>query len=265
MFKIDENQLSFFKKKNNMADTDKREAQIPELLYHTLLTVVDWSKDAAGGTRSIFPLGTHGQLDAAKTYAKQSLNKLNFSLDDFEEYAVRPTAGVKAESWSHGEGVMVFARALSGQEFRVGIETTANNENLPCTADGQLSLPLGARFLHYLLQTVVDYNSDRTGALQTTQIEGTYLHRADAWTAAHNCLDKQQYVEYDERGDGEFLQEWPFDDDVAVHAVSDTGENHFVAVKIPPWAKHTRRGSFKQKVLPVESSFISKVETLPVV
>lgn len=213
---------------------------VPEQLFHTVLTVIDYSQDPSGSNRTAFILKTHGALEAAKKYATRSLESLNFSSSDFQQYHIRG-ARSPSESWSHGDGVLLFARAFDGQEFLVGIDTTPNDEALTATQDGDLVLPEGAKFLHYVLQVSVDYDADRSGGLQTTEILGVYVHRADAWTAAHKCLDPAQYAEYDDRGESQFIGEWPFGQDIAVHAVSETGQNFFIAVKTPPEQTHELR------------------------
>ncbi|KKP07307.1 hypothetical protein THAR02_00631 [Trichoderma harzianum] len=220
-----------------MATTNGPSKFIPEQLFHTVLTVIDYSHDASGANRTLFVLKTHGTLAAAKKYASHALEAVNFTAEDFEVYRIR-TEEDPAKPWTHGDGVLVFARSFDGQEFLVGIDTTPNNEALTATSDGEIVLPEGAKFLHYLLQITVDYNADRSGSSQTTEIEGTYVHRADAWTAAHVSLDPTEYAEFDRRGDAQFVEEWPFGEDVAVHAVSETGQNYFIAVKRPPEQKH---------------------------
>jgi hypothetical protein len=47
-----------------------------------------------------------------------------------------------------------------------------------------------------------------------------------------------EYVEYDSRGDADFVKQWPFGENVAVHAASDMGENFLIAVNTPPQHKH---------------------------
>ncbi|KAL7820896.1 hypothetical protein V8C26DRAFT_391852 [Trichoderma gracile] len=231
---------------NTMASTNGTTAPtdifVPDQLFHTLLTVVDFSHDPSGATRTPFVLKSHGTLDAAKAFARQSLETLGFAPDDFELYRVREPHESPSTSrpWTHGDGVLVFARAFDGKEFIVGIDTAPNNESLAAsTSDGELRLPEGARFLHYVLQSTIDYNADRSGAAQTTEILGAYVHRADAWKAAHLCLDPSaQYAEFDRRGDAQFIEQWPYGEDVAVRAVSETGQNYFVAVKRPPEQRH---------------------------
>jgi hypothetical protein len=234
-----------------MDSTNKPSSQvIPEVLYHTILTVIDYPHDGSGASRTVFVLETHGTLEAAKSYAVQSLEKLNFKSDDFQKYHVRGRdEGVPDKAWTCGDGVLVFARSLDGQEFHVAIDTTPNNESLGANAqNGEMILPEGAKFLHYVVQTTINYHVDRSGGLQRTEIQGVYLRRADAWIAAHKCLDPKEYVEYDSRGDADFVKQWPFGENVAVHAASDMGENFLIAVNTPPQhkqdiKKHGRRGT----------------------
>jgi len=87
-----------------------------------------------------------------------------------------------------------------------------------------------------VLETIIDYNRDRTGGVQSTEVEGTYLTHAIAVAAAKRALidvttTKESYVEYDEKDDGENLDEWPYGDDTYIHAVAGTGENFLVSVK----------------------------------
>ncbi|KAH6951168.1 hypothetical protein BKA56DRAFT_605981 [Ilyonectria sp. MPI-CAGE-AT-0026] len=209
---------------------------VPELLYHTTLAVIDYQEDPSGATRSTYVLGTHSTLEAAKAFATSSLQGLKYEPNDFSEYAVR-----SAEPWKHGDGVLVFARAPAGQVFLIGIDTTPNNESLPAGPDGTIVFPQGAGLLHYVLQTTIDYNQDRTGSVQSTEIEGTYVQRADAWAAARKCLDPEQFVEYDVCESEEMAGQWPFGEDVVTHAVAETGQNSVVAVRTVPGA-HKRHG-----------------------
>ncbi|TFB03499.1 hypothetical protein CCMA1212_004374 [Trichoderma ghanense] len=223
----------------NGGTTSSADFFVPDVLFHTLLTVVDFTHDPTGATRTPFVLKSHGTLDAAKAFTRQALESLGFTPElDFPQYRVRDTTNT-TQDWPHGDGVFAFARSFDDKEFIVGIDTATNNESLPASsADGELRLPDGARFLHYVVQITIDYNIDRSGAAQTTDILGSYVHRADAWKAAHLCLDPELYTEFDRRGDPQFVEDWPFGDDVAVHAVSENGQNCYVAVKTPPEQRH---------------------------
>ncbi|KAK0724416.1 hypothetical protein B0H67DRAFT_448702, partial [Lasiosphaeris hirsuta] len=63
------------------------------------------------------------------------------------------------------------------------------------------------------------------------QIEGYFVHRADALKAARSVLGEcHEYPQLDRRDDVEEKGGWPFRDDMAVHAVAETGENYSVSV-----------------------------------
>jgi hypothetical protein len=70
-------------------------------------------------------------------------------------------------------------------------------------------------------------------------VEGTYPTCEAARTAARTApLDsevaKESFAEYDEFDDARDVSEWPYGEDVLVHAVAETGENFNVAVKAQP-------------------------------
>lgn len=88
-----------------------------------------------------------------------------------------------------------------------------------------------------VLQTTINYNNDRVGGIQTTQVEAVYPTRQDAYEAAKTALlddevTKESFAEYDEK-DKE-TGEWPYGEDCFVHAVAETGENFLVYVKAQP-------------------------------
>lgn len=234
-----------------LAEADS-EAETPQTLYHTLLTVIDYEADATGAARTVYPLGTHTSLEAAKAFAAgPALQGLGYARDDFETYETRsPTS---PEPWTHGDGTVVYARRAGPHAFLVSLATTPNNEALPAQKPGGggdkaalVALPTGADHLHYVLQTRVDYNADRSGGVQSTEVEGVYARRADALAAARGALlsdevRRADFAEYDERGDEVAADEWPYGDDVLVHAVAQTGENYRVAVRTVPGC-HQRHG-----------------------
>lgn len=90
-----------------------------------------------------------------------------------------------------------------------------------------------------VLQQTINYNKDPTGASQTTEVEGTYPTREAAREAARTILldsdvTKETFAEYDEFDDARDVSEWPYGEDVLVHAVAETGENFNIAVKAQP-------------------------------
>ncbi|KAK4120463.1 hypothetical protein N657DRAFT_154701 [Parathielavia appendiculata] len=246
-----------------MADTNGNPS-VPEQVYHTTLTVVDYHRDTAGSIRDVYVLGTHTTLEAAKAFALEALEQqLGYSPSDFVEYATRANS-TPPENWKHGDGVMVYAKLKPpmNHEFLVGLDTKPNTESLPADPNNRdtLQLPAGHDNLHYVLQTQTDYNQDNNnslrspgsgpGSFQTTSIQGCYARRADALAAARAVLQKEdgdretattEYAQYDDRDDAQSEGEWPFGEDVVVHAVAQTGENYTVAVKTAPGA-HRKHG-----------------------
>ncbi|KAK3312643.1 hypothetical protein B0H66DRAFT_378376 [Apodospora peruviana] len=217
---------------------------VPDQLYHTTLTVIDYHTDTSGSTRNVYVLGTHTTLMAAKEFSIKALHALHYEPDDFESYAVKTPEN--SESWSYGDGVIVFAKAPAGQEFLVGIDTKPNTESLPAGREEVPILPKGCTHLHYVMQNTTDYNQDKSGAYQSSEIEGCYVHRKDAIDAAKALLaaDKGEFAQYDERDSIEEKGQWPFGEDVVVHAVAETGENYSVAVRTVPGA-HEKYGKKK--------------------
>jgi hypothetical protein len=162
---------------------------------------------------------------------------LSFSPDDFEEYHVRAPQCSSSGEWRHGEDTQIFARASTGQIFLVAVEAMPNNAALPATPGGEVILPKGVESLHYVVQVFTDQKQDSFGSAQIAHIDGSYVHRADALAAARRCLDPTQFVEYDMQDDPDVVDHWPFGEDVVVHAVSNTGQVQYVAVKRVPLMK----------------------------
>ncbi|KAH6845839.1 hypothetical protein B0I37DRAFT_381231 [Chaetomium sp. MPI-CAGE-AT-0009] len=227
-----------------MEDTDGN-SSIPEQLYHTTLTVVDFHRDTSGSTRDTHILATHTTLPTAKAFALKALETLGYKPGDFDEYATRADyTGEAAEAWLHHDGVMVYARGRAGRELLVGLDTKPNTESLPAVAVGDneadqdkkdtIQLPPGHERLYYVLQNRTDYTQDQRAAYQMAEIQGCYARREDALAAAREALreDRDEYAQYDERGEDQGEEEsWPFGEEVVVHAVAQTGENYTIAVK----------------------------------
>ncbi len=172
--------------------------ETPDLLYHTTLTVIDYQADTSGSIQEVYVLGTHGTLEAAKKFASTALQGLKYAPDDFAKFEVRSTAS----EWPYGDGILVVATARNGQVLRVGLDTKPNDAGLVVNSDdGTIVLHKDVPHLHYVLQTTVDYNQDRSGAAQSSEIEGCYVRREEAVEAAKKCLtgDKNEYSQYDER------------------------------------------------------------------
>jgi Fe-S cluster assembly iron-binding protein IscA len=200
-------------------------SNIPELLYHIILTVIDYHVDPSGAQRSIHILGTRSTLEAAKHSSYRVLQALRYKPQDFVQFAVHSS---HTGTWAHGNGVLVYARAPAGQVFLVSVQATPNTEDLVMDHEGGVILPRGASSLHYIVQTTIDYNKDRTGCEQEMQIEGTFVHRSRALAAAQKLLDPLDYVDYETPE--KMADEWPFAEEVVAHAVAETGQNITIAV-----------------------------------
>jgi hypothetical protein len=209
------------------ANEAQQNGGLEEFLYHVKRTITDLAEDKSGATRVTDILGTFTNLTAAKNAAHSALASEGYIKDDFETYEAKDEAD--PEEWKHGDGCLVFAKAPRGQEFDVCIDTKPNVLKLKGNASGEVE-----GFLHYVLQTTIDYNTDRIGGNQNTEVEGTYPTRKAAFEAAHTALlneevNKESFAEYDEKE--QFEGEWPYGDEFFVRAVAETGENFYVAVK----------------------------------
>ncbi|EKD14055.1 uncharacterized protein L3040_007942 [Drepanopeziza brunnea f. sp. 'multigermtubi'] len=200
-----------------------------DLLYHVKRTITNFADDKSGATRVVDVLGTFTDLAAAKLAANAGLASEGYVKDDFEVYEQKSETAF--QKWKHADEVTVFARAPAGQEFEVCLDTKPNT-GFEGNVNGEVE-----GHLHYVLQTTIDYNNDRIGGIQTTEVEGTYPTRAQAFEAAKTILldnevKKSDFAEYDAKD--EFEGEWPYGDECLVHAVGQTGENFKVLVKAQP-------------------------------
>jgi hypothetical protein len=203
---------------------------IPDTLYHIKRVIIDYHEDKSGATRITDILGTFTDLKAAKLAARSGLASEGYLKDDFETFEQKDES--KPEEWKYGDGVLVYAKAPAGQEFEVSIDTKPNVNKFVGNASGEVE-----GHLHYVLQTTINYNNDRIGGIQHTEVEGTYPTRKLAFEAAKvalldNEVTKESFAEYDLRDD--FEGDWPFGEDCWVHAVAENGENSLVFVKAQP-------------------------------
>ncbi|CRK12762.1 hypothetical protein BN1723_007422, partial [Verticillium longisporum] len=216
-------------------------SNIPEFLYHSVLTIVEHDPQPNGQTSVVHILGTHGTIPAAKAFATRALAMLGYDKNKFQIYQTRPAqvATGDASEWKHGDGIIIYAKAPAGQEeLFVGINTTHNSEWLPASPEGNIVLPGGLDHLHYVSKTTIDYNFDR---IFNTEVQGAYVERAESLTVAKSCLESniilsKDFAQYDSRDDLGPEANWPFGDKVLVHAVANTGEGIYVSVKVPPHA-----------------------------
>ncbi|KAK8012026.1 Bifunctional protein RIB2 [Apiospora arundinis] len=203
---------------------------VPEQLYHTVVQCFDPTEPES--PQLVFPLGTHTTLATAKDFARNALQSLGYSDDDFEIMDIRTP---ETRDWTHGDGVLAWARAPNDWEISVCIDTKPNAEKLPATDDGtdQIALPSKDLQLHYVIQTTIDRNKDET-RMQHSEIEGVFVHRAAALKAARRQLaalsENGEFAQYESRESLGPCTDWPYGEDVVVHAIGHTGENYYIAV-----------------------------------
>ncbi|KAF1965382.1 hypothetical protein BU23DRAFT_561119 [Bimuria novae-zelandiae CBS 107.79] len=193
-----------------------------ESLFVVKRTILD-PKHPTGLSFNITLPATFTDLQAAKAEAKALLSKEGYDTDFFTPYKAKSDPS----DWKYGDGVIVFAKAPSGEVFKVEIDTVQNSAGLQSDASGKVQQPL-----YHVLQTLIEYNDDRSGSERYTIVEGTYTDRRHASDQALRVLldtdmKREDFVEYDEYTDG---TEGPFGPDVIVHAVKEGGENVLVSV-----------------------------------
>ncbi|CAN9242449.1 unnamed protein product [Alternaria sp. RS040] len=192
------------------------------------LYIVKRSKfDARNPTQPVYDIAlpaTFTNLNDAKQYAKRVLPKEGYDIKFFPVYDVKDLS----LHWAHEDGVMVYAEGPSGEVFRVEIDTVPNTAALRSTS----STSQVAELLYHVVQTLVDYNNDRSGSQRYSIVEGTYTSfKAARDRALQVLLDggvkKEDFVEYDEYLD---TTGGLFGPDVVVRAVHDGGLNVLVSV-----------------------------------
>ena len=214
---------------------------VPDSLYHTSLVVNEHGVETTSVIPKYYVIGTHATVESAKKFALSVLPNLGYEKSDFADYEERPR---DVEEWSRGEGVVVYAKAAPGQEFKVIIDTKDNSGKLRASsADGSMVLPSGVDHLNYLVQTTIDYRADRKAS---NEIQGAYVAREDALKAAKGLLlvegtKESDYAEFDSRENLDEPKDWAYGDDVLVHAVEETGENYLISLKTPPQVKEHRK------------------------
>ena len=193
-----------------------------ENLYVVKRTFTD-SKKPTGDSFNVSLPATFTDLKSAKQAAVSELIQESYEPEFFPRYVVN-----KGQSnWTYGDGVMIFAEGPAGEIFKVEIETVPNAAGFEADDTGRVRRPL-----HHILQTVIHYDRDETGAQRDSMIEGTYSLRETAQTQAmkvllNDSVRKEDFAEYDEYSGG---TEGPFGADVVVHAVRNNGENILVSV-----------------------------------
>jgi len=195
-----------------------------EDIYVIKRTEIDMKNDPTGARQLVSLRSTYVDLRAAKEASKTALFEEGYEREWFPTFDVRAD---NADSWTHGDGVQVYAVAPEGEIFKVEIETVPNRAGFTGDDNGKV-----VGDVWHVLQTTIHYNLDRSGAKRDTVVEGTYRTFDAAKQAALGALldedvTKESFEEYDENTGQE---DWPFDEDTMVHAVGQGGENYLIQV-----------------------------------
>lgn len=194
-----------------------------ETLYVVKRTFVDPKAQVEPKFNVAFP-ATFTKLETAKTQA------VRIPLEEGYEKGLFLTFEVNdgTRPWKHGDGVIVYAEGPSGELLKVEIEAIPNNMHLHSNAAGRVRTPLW-----HVVETIIDYNNDRSGLQRYTSVQGTHATREAAYKQALTVLlpegevTKEDFVEYNEY-DGSV--EGIFGADVVVHAVQEGGQNLLISV-----------------------------------
>jgi len=193
-----------------------------ESLYVVKRTFVD-PKNPAEPTFNVALPATFTDLKAAKNEARATLIKEGYDPDFFSEYDVNDNS----KEWKHGDGVVVYAQGPADELFKVEINTVPKSFEPQADSTGRVQTPL-----YHVLQTIIEYDSDRSGSQRYSIVEGTYTSSEIAQEEGLRVLldgnvTKEDFVEYNEYLDG---AEGPFGADVIIHAVKEGGQNVLVSV-----------------------------------
>lgn len=166
---------------------------------------------------------TFTDLKAAKVAARGLLEEEGYNTEFFPVYAVKDNVS----NWQYGDGVLVHAEVPGEAEFEVGIDTVQNTIGAKPDSSGRVTTPL-----FYIVQTMIDYNTDRSGRKRQYVVEGAYAEQKAAREQAIKILldedtKKEDFAEYNEHGTD---ADWAFGDEVVVHAVDEGGMNILVSV-----------------------------------
>jgi hypothetical protein len=93
--------------------------------------------------------------------------------------------------------------------------------------------------LYHVVWTITDYHKDRSGAVQKTNIFGTYTDLHSAKTAAFNALSAEGYeadwfTTFDRHEDHTKQETWKHGDGTMVYAVAPEGEVFTVTLQTTP-------------------------------
>lgn len=202
----------------------------PESLYHVKRVFRYPTPGHANSFLQPSIRATYASLGAAKHYAVRALFDEGYQPEQFLELHLRKGPGT---NWTYGDGVLVYAKTVEDGFITVDLETTPNTLGslVLRAADGRVTDPL-----FFVVQTTIDYSMDWSVGSRTTAIEGVFRTRAAAQAAARTVLlgedgeiAKTDFAIYSENVE---QNDWPFDENVIVHAVGENGMNLLLLFRV---------------------------------
>ena len=203
-----------------------------EPLYHILLVISNIKHDPNSEVQKVRVCGTYLDLDRAKAEAHRVLFEAGYEREWFTTFDAQRNSD--PTTWTHGDGVMVYAVAPEGEVFIVSLDTTANVNKWKCSSedDGRIARPL-----FHVLETAIYYDKDESGESRKTHVLSSHEKYDEARKAASTALlsaedgitkKSSRWAEYDSLPLKE--TDWEFGENVVVHAVGQGGENVILSV-----------------------------------
>ena len=216
-------QTSFLK----MSVTSSRLINGSEILYHVVLTRSCIKYDPNSEIDKIQICGTYDSLPAARTAAERCLFDVGYDKETFQTFGVQHPSG---SGWTHGNEIIVYAVAASGETLAVSITTTLNTHDLKGNTKGELE-----KDLYHVVYTTVFYDWDECDGVRQANVLGSYRNYDSARAAAcatllsnEDGMIERSWAEYDVIPTG--ARDWKYGKDVIVHAAGAGGENVWVSV-----------------------------------
>ncbi|KAJ5152551.1 hypothetical protein N7492_009831 [Penicillium capsulatum] len=202
----------------------------PSLIYHVILMTSQSKETSRGQIAKVQVLGTYTSVRKAKNAAHSCLFDGGYEREWFPTFETNPAVLEKLAALK-GTGLVLYALALDGTEFRVHISTSPNSLCLTSyNEDGRVSASL-----YYVVQITVPYCSHERKPVYEANIEGVFKTYAEARKSASTLLLSEEdgitassYQEYTEADANE--RDCEYGENVIVHAASENGENYFISV-----------------------------------
>ena len=196
-------------------------------IYHVVFTISHLTHDVFSEIEKIRVFGTYTSLKAAKAAAHKSMFDAGYEKEWFPDF-ISQSLEIKQSRIDNSRGLIVYAKAPDGTEYRVSILSSSNASHFEGNDEGKVNGQL-----YHVLRTTVYYSRDETGAIRENEVEASFTSQDQAKRFASKLLiqegtgmTKESYAQYDESTTGE----GDYGENTIVHAVGDNGDNILVRV-----------------------------------